>query len=77
MEVRALLKFRSIKPIEVKGIGVIVGSNLILTCAHNLLYKWNKYDERKEACEVKVKIPRSKGWITVDHTQWMIPQEFR
>ena len=64
VEIRALLKFKRGRQTEVKGIGVIIGSEFILTCAHILLYKWNNYDERKEACEAKVYIT-GKGWIKI------------
>ena len=77
--IKSLLMFRNGDTIEVKGVGTVILNRYVVTCAHNLFYKWNRYAPtptryapRKEACEARVYIP-NEGWKEVNKMQWIIP----
>ena len=70
--IKSLLILNSGVTIEVKGVGTVICNSYVVTCAHNLYYKWNRYAPRKEACEAKIYIP-NEGWKEVNKMQWIIP----
>ena len=69
--IKSLLILNSGVNIEVKGVGTVILNRYVVTCAHNLYYKWNKYD-RKEALEARIYVP-NEGWKEVKKKQWIIP----
>ena len=71
MVIESLLVLNSCN-ITVKGVGTVIHSSYVVTCAHNLFYKWNKYAPRKEACEARIYVP-NEGWKEVKKKQWIIP----
>ena len=70
--IKSLLILNSGVTIEVKGVGTVIYNRFVVTCAHNLFYKWNKYAPRKEACEARIYVP-NEGWKEVKKKQWIIP----
>ena len=61
--------------IEVQGVGAVIHDIFVVTCAHNIFYKWNKYSPRKEACEARIFVP-GKGWQLITRIQWIISKQF-
>ena len=52
---------------EVTGIGTLISGSLVLTCAHNLYYKWCKM--RREAVSVTVEIQGKE--VDIDEGCWL------
>jgi hypothetical protein len=76
VEIRSIIIFRRRSTREFKSMGVLISTDLVLTCAHNIFTKYNKYSKRKEADEVCINIPGI-GWQIMKPWQWIFPEEYK
>ena len=51
--IKSLLMLKNGNTIEVQGVGAVIHDIFVVTCAHNIFYKWNKYSPRKEGMRGK------------------------